>query len=242
MKIWEYKSIPFEMKDMDIKGRTIQQYYSAFNVRDSYGDKVLPGFFTKTLLEQGPASNKPRLKYLFNHDVGKPIGKPTEAIQDSYGLLATSNIGTHWQGDDFIKMVDSGLITEGSMGFQTVKSMDVEDGRDLIEGKLWEYSSLSGWGVNEWTPIVGMKSETMLANAATRLEKLEKFCRNSDATDETIELLLMEVKQLTQLTIDLREKQTTEPGESTQPEEKAQQLDTSKADMNVVALHILSHF
>lgn len=231
-KVYEYKSIPFEVKDIDLGARKLSQYFSAFNVRDAAGDLVLPGFFTKTLQEIGPKSAKPRLKHLLNHDIQKPIGLPEDAIQDNYGLLVTSNIGSHWQGEDFIKMVESGLITEGSMGYQVVKGQKVDKGRNLIEGRVMEVSSLTGWGVNEWTPITAMKSEDQLSHAIARLEKLEKFCRNTDATDDTIEMLLVEVKQLTQLTIDLRS-QATEPGESTQPEIK-----TVGANMSLLALYI----
>jgi hypothetical protein len=53
-----------------------------------------------------------------------------------------------------------------------------------------------------------------------RMKALEAFCRNSDATDETIELLLIEAKQLSQLLIDITAKEITLPViETTEPKQ-----------------------
>jgi hypothetical protein len=49
-----------------------------------------------------------------------------------------------------------------------------------------------------------------------RCKALEKFCRNTTASDETIELLLIEQKQLTQIIIELQK--DTKPTEVTLPE------------------------
>ena len=86
---------------------------------------------------------------------------------------------------------------------------------EITEVKLWEGSSLTGWGANENTPITGMKSADInqqLDRMLKRCNALEKFCRNSSASDETIELLLIEQKQLTQMIIELQ-KQITKPSD-----------------------------
>jgi hypothetical protein len=47
-----------------------------------------------------------------------------------------------------------------------------------------------------------------------KIKALEKFVKNTDATDETIELLMIEIKQLQQLVIDIQSenlKKTTQP-------------------------------
>jgi hypothetical protein len=114
-------------------------------------------------------------------------------------------------------MVESGLITEHSIGFRTIKYNQLgewekvkegEAARELTELKLYEGSSLTGWGVNQYTPLVSKSIEDIEG----RIKRLEKFCRDTDATDETVELLLMEVKQLTQLLQDTNEaKEIIEP-------------------------------
>jgi HK97 family phage prohead protease len=219
--VYQYKSFQHEVKADSVKEGIISGYFSSFNVEDSYGDTVLPGAFKKTISEQGPNSVQPRIKYLLNHDVSLPIGKILSLEEDSYGLKYSAQIGTNAAAVDFMKMVESGLITEHSIGYRTMKAIDKEDyrKRDLLELKLFEGSALSGWGVNQFTPLTGVKSEDQLAQTQKRIDRLEKFCRNSDATDDTIDMLLLEVKQLTQLTIDLK---TTKPTENvTKPVAKA---------------------
>jgi hypothetical protein len=65
-----------------------------------------------------------------------------------------------------------------------------------------EGSSLKAWGANQYTPLTGIKSEIKAEQIAQRIKRMEAFCRNTDATDECIEGLLIEIKQLSQLLID----------------------------------------
>lgn len=211
--IYQYKSLAGSIKAVDTEKRIISGYFSAFNVVDSYGDVVMPGAFAKTIAEQGPKSRQPRIKHLLNHDVSQPLGKIIELKEDAYGLYYESEIGSHSLGEDFLKMVDSGLITEHSIGYRVVrqtssKSKTEENGREvevevtqLLELKLYEGSSLTGWGVNQYTPLVsGAKADT--DKLAERVKKLEKFIKSCEPSAETIELLMLEIKQLTQLIAD----------------------------------------
>ena len=149
--------LPASFKDVDSKKGIVTGYFSHFNNVDSDGDIIRPGAFTKTIREAGPQSTQPRIKHLFNHNPAQPLGKLTDLKEDATGLYYESQIGTHTLGNDFVKMVESGLITEHSIGFKTIKSTSLKDtgGEDMTELKLWEGSSLSAWGSNELTPITG---------------------------------------------------------------------------------------
>jgi hypothetical protein len=83
--------------------------------------------------------------------------------------------------------------------------------------KLYEGSSLTAWGANPLTPITGLKSEVDVDLVIAQSQAIEKFCRNTDATDETIEMLLLHSKQLSQLVLDM--KKGTEPTKVIQPSE-----------------------
>jgi hypothetical protein len=63
---------------------------------------------------------------------------------------------------------------------------------------LFEGSSLTAWGANEYTPILGIKSSEQVGKMQEQIKSFEKFIRNSDVTDETIELCLIKVRQLAQ--------------------------------------------
>jgi len=215
-----------EVVNADPKKGIIQGYFSHFDNVDSDGDIIRKGAFTKTIREQGPNSAQPRIKHLINHDSSQPLGKLTSLKEDAMGLKYESQIGTHTLGQDFIKMVESGLITEHSIGFKTVKQNQLQSYEDymntpskgwyeITEVKLYEGSSLTSWGANPLTPVTSLKNEIDADYIYARQQAIEKFCRNTDATDETIEALLLHSKQLAQMILDI--KGTTQPVKATEP-------------------------
>jgi HK97 family phage prohead protease len=193
--IYGYKRFESEVKDVDKKQGIVTGYFSSFDVKDSDGDIIRQGAFKKSINEWFP---KGRIKHLLNHDPRQALGKITELKEDSFGLYYESKIGSHALGQDFIKMVESDIVKEHSIGFNIVNERKSESGNELLDIKLFEGSSLTAWGANEYTPLVGMKSIDIQARV-DRLKKLEKFVKSTDATDDTIELLLLEIKQLNQL-------------------------------------------
>ena len=230
-----------EIIGTDAKQGLVTGYFSKFNNVDSDGDIMKPGAFTKTIAEQGPGSTQPRIKHLLNHEVDQPLGKLLSLKEDSYGLLYESQIGSHSLGEDFIKMIESGLITEHSIGFQIIKRNQIQSWEDysknpsaglfeITEVKLFEGSSLTGWGANSLTPLVGMKSEFKAEKLIAKMKAIEKFCRNSTATDETIEALLLQSKQLAQFIIDMQK--STEPAPPIQPQKEI--VDTLRAFTNTL--------
>lgn len=217
-----------EIMDLSVKQGLVTGYFSKFNNVDSDGDIIRPGAFTKTIRENGPQSSLPRIKHLMNHDPSLPLGVLKSLTEDSYGLLYESQIGSHEGGEDFIKMVESGLITEHSIGFKIIKRNQIQSYEnylknpsagqyEITEIKLFEGSSLTAWGANPLTPITSLKSINDIDLFVAKHEAIEKFCRNSNATDETIQMLLLHNKQLAQLVIDM--KNNTEPLKNIQPSE-----------------------
>jgi hypothetical protein len=222
-------SISSEIMDMNPIQGIVTGYFSKFNNVDSDGDIMKPGAFTKTISEQGPTSAQPRIKHLLNHDPSLPLGKLLTLREDEYGLYYESQVGTHEGGEDFIKMVESGLITEHSIGFKIIKRNQVQSYEnylrnpslgqfEITEVKLYEGSSLTAWGANPLTPITSLKGDKNLDvdMIVAKSAAIEKFCRNTTATDDTIQMLLLHSKQLAQLIIDMKSK-ATEPVNTIQP-------------------------
>lgn len=177
------------IKDMDIKQGIVTGYAASFNTLDADNDIIMPGAFTKTINEQGPKSKQPRIKHLLNHNTSQPIGNPLTLMEDNKGLLYESKIGTNSIAQDFLKMVDSGLITEHSIGFSTVRKTVINpdaDWRDqtthIHEVKLYEFSSLTAWGANQNTPLIGVKS---LQTIDERINTIVKAIDNGTFTDST---------------------------------------------------------
>ena len=216
-------TMPAEFKDADSKKGIVTGYFASFNNKDSDGDIIVKGAFAKSIGDMGPGSAKPRIKHLLNHNPEQPLGVIKTLTEDSKGLYYESQIGNHALGQDFIKMVESGLVSEHSIGFRIIdsgegKDLGFEDARVLKAIQLWEGSSLTAWGANDRTPLTGLKSmqDLSIDKLLEKQKRIEKFCKDTDATDETIELLLLHSKQLSQIILDI----TTKQDETTLQEEK----------------------
>lgn len=195
--IYNYKSFEGNVKDVDSKQGIVSGYFSAFGMVDSDGDIMMPGAFKRSIQDWGPEA-KGRVKHLLNHDPSQPLGKILELKEDGYGLFYRSQVGSHRLGQDFIKMVESDLIGEHSIGFRILREQKSSEANEIHEVMLFEGSSLTAWGANEYTPILGIKSLADSTKIQEQIKSFEKFIRNSDVTDETIELCLIKVRQLAQ--------------------------------------------
>ena len=196
--IYNYKSFNLEVKDVDTKQGVVSGYFSAFGNVDSDGDIMMPGAFKRSIQDWGP-EGKGRIKHLLNHDPSKPLGKIQVLKEDEYGLYYESKVGKHNLGQDYIKMIESGLIAEHSIGFKTLREQKSGDANQIHEVMLFEGSSLTAWGANEATPLLGMKNMNNIEQIQDQIKSFEKFIRNSDVTDETIDLCMLKVKQLAEL-------------------------------------------
>lgn len=167
------------VKDLDIKQGIVSAYWSAFGNVDEQKDVVDRGFFKKSILERGPKSAQPRIKFLYQHDEKMLVAKPSELIEDTVGLLATYQIPPTTLGKDILILYEYGVLTEHSIGYETLlTSWDHKLGaRHLIEGILWEGSAVT-WGANELTPVVAVKSlndPSRLQEMASRAQTLDKL-------------------------------------------------------------------
>ena len=228
--IYEYKSYSsgeLSFKDLDAKKGIVTGYFASFNNVDSDGDMFVKGTFNKSISE-----NFARIKHLLNHDTTKTVGKILVLKEDEKGLYYESQIGTHTLGLDFTKMVESGIITEHSVGFKIIQQTKQKDYNEIKEVALWEGSSLTAWGANSNTPIVSMKGECLedeIEMLIKRQKALSLFCKNSDASDELIQSLLLETKQLTQIILDLK---STQPAKVIEPNNDEKIIETIKQFTN----------
>jgi HK97 family phage prohead protease len=195
------------IKDIDLKGRKLATYYASFeHGEDSDSDIAMPGMTLNSIKQRGPLSAKPRIKNFINHETHRPFGRPIEMGEDARGPWGVAEIGDWNDAIDTLKQVDFGVITEASYGLQTIRR-DPADRRKQLEVVVWEWSNLTAWGAQSNTSIFyngkSLTTEDEIAHLQKKMVALEKFCRNSTATDECIENLLIEMKYLNQRVIDL---------------------------------------
>ena len=180
--------------DSDMKQGIVSGYFAVFGNKDLDGDVIEPGAFTKTIMERGP-QGKQLIKYLLDHDKNKVVAKIMNLYEDEKGLRYEAKIGSHAAGQDFQKMIESELINQHSFGFRTIKEQfDQEAKANLIkEVMMYEGSAVQFLGANPETTFIDLKSEE---DAFKYLDRLEKFVKTSDASDETLEKLENQLKSL----------------------------------------------
>lgn len=217
------KGIEMGFKDIDVKKGIVSGYFSSFNNVDSHGEVILPGSYKKTVEERGP-NGKGLIKWLLDHNTEKLLGSLQELKEDNVGLLYSGKVGRHTLAQDFLLMVEDGLINQHSVGFYVVKEkFDKDSGINYIsEIKLLEGSSLQFLGSNENTPVLGVKS---LDEAMDQVRQLEQFVRHSKASDQTLSRLDKKLESL---------RATIQPLIST--EEKSQEPNISEMRKEILQL------
>ena len=214
----------FEIKGADEKKGIVEGYASIFGNIDSDKDMIMPGAFSKTITERGPGSAKPRIKHLWQHNSWDPIGIPIELKEDDKGLYFITQFGKDQFSQDKLQQHIDGIITELSIGYNTIKSEDIadQDGkvqyRKLTELKLWEYSSVT-WGANSLTEVISAKGQDidMLSELNKRIEALGKALKNGKYTDESCEQFEAEINKIQEIIKSLKE---PEPVKTTQEDQE----------------------
>lgn len=148
----EYKRFGFQLKELDVTGRTIEAIVSTGDL-DSGNDIIMQGAFTETL-----RADAKRVKMLWQHMSHKPIGKPLEMREIQQGqLYVKAYVSQIQQGQDYLTLASEGIVDEFSIGY-TVKEYEMDgDIRKIKSLKLWEFSPVT-WGMNENTVLLDIKS------------------------------------------------------------------------------------
>lgn len=181
-----YKGGNTEIVDVDEKG-TVVFYASVFGNKDSYGDIVMPGAFSKTIAENGK-----NIKHYKNHDGRKMPGVIVELEEDAKGLKAKSNLilGTQLGREtyeEYKAMAAAGKSMPHSFGYWTIKS-DYDKFRDanlLRELKVDELSTLTLRPANEEAVMVALKS--MGIDELIKEDKYLSILLNAQLKDASLE-------------------------------------------------------
>ena len=212
MKNISFKNYDATIQDLDVATGIVTGYFSKFNNIDLDGDVIMPGAFTKTIAERGPDSSKPEIAYLWQHDTCKPLGKLLVLREDNFGLYFEAKMSDTTYGQDALKLYRDGVITQHSIGYQVIKSIETQtemevEVEQIFEVKLWEGSAVT-FGANPNTPFTGFKS---LEEREDRIKTLVKAIKNGSYTDETFGLIEFELLKLVSLA------KTEEPSKITTP-------------------------
>ena len=182
-----------ELIDADEKAGIVKGYGSVFGNVDSDGDIINKGAYTKTLEENGN-----RVKYLYQHDMDKPLGKMNNLYEDEKGLVFEAEIPKTRLGKDVIELMKSGVITENSVGIIPVKKDMVEGYRHINEVRLFEISAVT-LAANDQAMILDVKGNVNRDKVLKRYDNIAKLLRKGEISDELGYALESEIYKLKSL-------------------------------------------
>jgi len=205
-------SLPILEVKADSESGIVEGYFSGFGNIDSDQDRILSGAFSKSIKEHGPDSSSNRkIAHLAYHDTTRPLGVIQELKEDETGLYFRSKMGSHTEGQDFLKMYQEGIIREHSIGFNYIvdkikqTTERDEEGReysvwDISEVKLWEGSAVV-FGKNSETPNLSIvKSQEdinkHLEEINERMEVFIKALTDDKLSQKYNNLFTLELMQL----------------------------------------------
>lgn len=118
----------------------IEGYASLFGEKDTGGDVVEVGAYTKSL--SGLSAANRRVKMLWQHDPSQPIGVWDEVREDGRGLLVKGRILQEVEkGREALALVNAGAMDGLSIGYRTVRAERGAKGERLLkELDIWEVS------------------------------------------------------------------------------------------------------
>lgn len=178
METYASREFKFDSESGEISG-----YGAVFNNIDHGQDKILPGAFSKSLLE------KNSLPMLFSHDVAKPVGAWSELSEDDRGLKVAGRISDTSLGRDVRTLAKDQALTGLSIGYRTVNADYEKDGVRLLKELDLIELSLVVLPMNELARISAVKSRLAGGRTVAR-DDLEFLLRNAGFSRRGVKRLL----------------------------------------------------
>lgn len=121
-------------------GHMIEGYASLFGACDQGGDVVGKGAYAASL--KANAADGRRVKMLWQHDPGYPIGVWDEVREDARGLWVKGRLLPEVaKGREAVELIGAGAIDGLYIGYRTLKAAKNDKGQRLLtELELWEVS------------------------------------------------------------------------------------------------------
>lgn len=185
---------------MDRERRTAIISHAVYDVIDRAGDISRKGMFNKSWTEQ-KAEN---IRFDVDHDAGQQPGRVIRVFENEKKAFTQVKFGSHTLGNDIMLMMDEGIIRGASYEFVTEKKANISvKGRNVRELKEVKHIATTvALKKNPVNPLAGVESVTKawgeidVTELKARIEKMEQFCRNTNASDDCIKNLLQEITEV----------------------------------------------
>lgn len=165
----DFKTAPVSMKAVDAETGVFEALVSVFGNKDSYGDVVMPGAFTKTLAEWAEKGDP--IPVYWSHRMDDPdynIGHVLEASETDEGLLVKAQLDLGGgKADQVHRLLKGRRVTQFSFAYDVIADKKVGDVNELHELKLYEVGP-TPIGANQETELLAVKAaEQAAANIAS---------------------------------------------------------------------------
>lgn len=186
-------TVKTKTNDVDGKGRVVVAA-NGIGIEDSQGDISLPGSFDNTL-----KNDIMRMKWLYNHDYTQLLGVPIEGEEKDGNLVMTGQLNMEKQMcrdvyADYKLMAEYGRTLEHSIGVQAIKR-NPSNHKEVVEWKMYEYSTLAFLGSNPRTFLVDIKTATP-QQVKKAIEVIRHALKQPEYSDERLNKFDMDLKLL----------------------------------------------
>ncbi|MBS1164905.1 MAG: hypothetical protein H6R00_930 [Proteobacteria bacterium] len=161
-------AIPLELKAVGENG-VIEGYGSVFGAVDSYGEVVQPGAFVDSLVEARRKGRK--IKMLYQHDPGRPIGLWDDLAEDAKGLYCKGRLLKDSVPDaaTAYALIKEGVIDGLSIGYRTIEAAPHPDKQNVLALKKLDLFEISPVTFQACEPA---KIQSVKAAALPQIQKL----------------------------------------------------------------------
>lgn len=166
--------VGFKVKEISDSGE-FSGYGSVFGVKDSYGDIVMPGAFSKSLESRNPAM-------LWQHKHDEPIGVWTKVVEDDVGLYVEGKLLIE---DDVLAKRAYGHMKAGSLSGLSIGYKLIDDEWDknkeaflLKQVELWEISPVT-FPANEEARVAEVKRALQQLKEVPKPSLVERCLRDA---------------------------------------------------------------
>lgn len=188
------KNTALRVSDIDDKEGIVKVYFASFDNVDLQKDVIQKGAFSKTIKERAP---KNMIKYVWNHDLGQPMGLIKEMGEDNEGLWSVNQLSKSSFGQDKLIEYREGIIDQHSFQGYAVKQksqLRKDENVNIITEIMMLEGSAVMLGANPNTPTISVKS---FQSYKMHLEKLNQLVKNGDFSDEYLNNLEKQIGEIT---------------------------------------------
>lgn len=220
MSSYDRKFISAKTLDLDPQTRRVKIAIASTENIDRDKDAFNPVAFEKTIKERGPAGTN-EIWHLLDHDKTSfsALSKFAELGKQGPYIYGVSQYKDSFAWREVAwPLYEAGDFTQHSVGFTTIKSLQRDNYREIMEVALWEGSAVL-WGANASTPTMNvyksMSFEEIQQDGLSRIERIIKALKVGKYEDESHKsLLIIELKQLQNSIENIAQKATLQPSEN----------------------------